>query len=129
MSLTQAKIAIVFISAGALAIGLAGSYDTITIALIINTVGVVTDLRILAFASTLLERPYAGSVLMLIASFESFGTLVGVGALYPLYQWSLRDGLPFLAGGLPYFTCGMLYAACYAQLRGTQAGNRMNHGS
>ncbi|EWZ79263.1 hypothetical protein QL093DRAFT_2570317 [Fusarium oxysporum] len=110
INLAQAKVAILFISVGALAIGLPGSYDSITIALIINTVGVVTDLSILAFASTLLEGHDAGSTLMLIASIESFGTLVGVGALYPLYQWSLQDGLPFLAGGIPYYTCGTLYA-------------------
>ncbi|KAJ9413562.1 hypothetical protein QL093DRAFT_1106157 [Fusarium oxysporum] len=106
----QAKIAILFISAGALAIGLPGSYNTITTALIINTIGVVTDLSILAFASTLLKRRDAGSLLMLIASIESFGTLAGVGALYPLYQLSLRDSLPFLAGGIPYYICGTLYA-------------------
>ncbi|KNB13847.1 hypothetical protein FOXG_21356 [Fusarium oxysporum f. sp. lycopersici 4287] len=99
INLAQAKVAILFISVGALAIGLPGSYDSITI-----------DLSILAFASTLLEGHDAGSTLMLIASIESFGTLVGVGALYPLYQWSLQDGLPFLAGGIPYYTCGTLYA-------------------
>ncbi|ENH64982.1 hypothetical protein FOC1_g10000518 [Fusarium oxysporum f. sp. cubense race 1] len=110
ISLAQAKIAILFISAGALAIGLPGSYDIITIALIINTIGVVTDLSILAFASTLLKSHDSGSALMFIASIESFGTLVGVGALYPLYQWSLQDGLPFLAGGIPYYTCGVSYS-------------------
>ncbi|KAF5234158.1 hypothetical protein FANTH_12260 [Fusarium anthophilum] len=110
VNLAQAKVGILFISAGALAIGLSGSYNTITIALIVNTVGVVTDLSTLTFASTLLKPDDADSILMLIASGESFGTLVGIGALYPLYHWSIRDGLPFLAGGLPYYTCGMLYA-------------------
>lgn len=47
---------------------------------------------------------------MLIASIESFGTLAGVGALYPLYQLSLRDSLPFLAGGIPYYICGVSYS-------------------
>ncbi|KAG4257591.1 hypothetical protein FPRO03_13853 [Fusarium proliferatum] len=106
----QARIAILFISAGALAIGLPGSYNKIPIALIINTFGVVTDLSILASVSTLLGRLDAGPVLMLIASTESLGKLVGTGALYPLYQLSLRDSLHFLAGGIPYYICGSLYA-------------------
>ncbi|PCD21387.1 hypothetical protein AU210_016352 [Fusarium oxysporum f. sp. radicis-cucumerinum] len=110
VNLAQAKVGILFISAGALAIGLPGSYNTITIALIVNTVGVVTDLNILTFVTTLLKHDDAGPTWMFIGSIQSFGILVGTGALFPLYHWSVRDGVPFLAGGLPYYFCGVRYS-------------------
>ncbi|KAF4450282.1 hypothetical protein F53441_6564 [Fusarium austroafricanum] len=110
INLHQARFSVLFISLGAFAIGLSGSYSTITTALIINTIGVATDLNILTFASTLFKSSDAGSVMMPLASIESVGTLLGIGVLYPLYQWSMKEDLPFLAGGVPYYICGTLYA-------------------
>ncbi|SCO54235.1 uncharacterized protein FFNC_15412 [Fusarium fujikuroi] len=72
VNLALAKISILFISSGALAIGLSWSYYTITIALIVNTVGVVTDLNILTFVSTQLKHDDASPEWMFISSTESF---------------------------------------------------------
>jgi hypothetical protein len=45
--------------------------------------------------------------MMTLASIESAGTLLGIGVLYPIYQWSINEDLPFLAGGVPYYICGV----------------------
>jgi hypothetical protein len=45
--------------------------------------------------------------MMTLASIESLGTLLGIGVLYPIYQWSMNEDLPFLAGGVPYYICGV----------------------
>ncbi|KAF5266402.1 hypothetical protein FOXYS1_2753 [Fusarium oxysporum] len=110
MNLRVARISVLFISAGAFMIGLSGSLRAITIALVINTLGVATDLSLLAFASCNFSSSDAGTVIMTLASIESAGTLLGIGVLYPIYQWSINEDLPFLAGGVPYYICGSLYA-------------------
>ncbi|KAI3584601.1 hypothetical protein IWW34DRAFT_685027 [Fusarium oxysporum f. sp. albedinis] len=110
MNLRVARISVLFISVGAFMIGLSGSLRAITIALVINTFGVATDLSLLAFASCNFSSSDAGTVIMTLASIESSGTLLGIGVLYPIYQWSINEDLPFLAGGVPYYICGSLYA-------------------
>lgn len=45
--------------------------------------------------------------MMTLASIESAGTLLGIGVLYPIYQWSIKEDLPFLVGGVPYYICGV----------------------
>jgi hypothetical protein len=45
--------------------------------------------------------------MMTLASIESAGTLLGIGVLYPIYQWSINEGIPFLVGGVPYYICGV----------------------
>ncbi|KAF4445051.1 hypothetical protein FACUT_253 [Fusarium acutatum] len=110
INLHAARISVLFISIGAFMIGLSGSLHSITAALVINTLGVATDLSLLAFASCNFSSPDAGTVMMTLASIESAGTLLGIGVLYPIYQWSIREDLPFLVGGVPYYICGSLYA-------------------
>ncbi|KAL9568555.1 hypothetical protein ACKAV7_007357 [Fusarium commune] len=106
ISLRVARISVLFISTGAFMIGLSGSLRSITTALVINTLGVATDLSLLAFASCNFSSSDAGTVMMTLASIESAGTLLGIGILYPIYQWSINEDLPFLAGGVPYYICG-----------------------
>ncbi|KAF5546224.1 ent-kaurene oxidase [Fusarium napiforme] len=110
INLHAARIGVLFISIGAFMIGLSGSLRSITAALVINTLGVATDLSLLAFASCGFSSSDAGTVMMTLASIESAGTLLGIGVLYPIYQWSINEGLPFLVGGVPYYICGSLYA-------------------
>ncbi|KAF5635034.1 hypothetical protein F52700_5582 [Fusarium sp. NRRL 52700] len=110
INLHAARISIFFISIGAFMIGLSGSLRSITAALVINTLGVATDLSLLAFASSRFSNSDAGTVMMTLASIESAGTLLGIGVLYPIYQWSINKDLPFLVGGVPYYICGSLYA-------------------
>lgn len=64
-----------------------------------------TDLSLLGFASGLPLEDIAGRCFTLIASLESFGTLLGIGVLYPIYQLYLDDGTA--AGGTPYYVCGV----------------------
>ena len=75
-------------------------------ALVINTLGVATDLSILAFAANFIPQDVSGRTIMLISSLESAGTLLGIGILYPIYQWSLQD-VSFFAGGVPYYICAV----------------------
>lgn len=70
-----------------------------------NTLGIATDLSLLAFAADSIPEDAAGRTFMLIASLESFGYLVGVGVLYPIYQWSLEKGS--WAGGTAYYICAV----------------------
>ncbi|KAF5236318.1 hypothetical protein FANTH_11270 [Fusarium anthophilum] len=110
INLHAARISVLFISIGAFMIGLSGSLRSITAALVTNTLGVATDLSLLAFASCSFSSSDAGTVMMTLASIESAGTLLGIGVLYPIYQWSINEDLPFLVGGVPYYICGSLYA-------------------
>ncbi|TVY66871.1 MFS efflux pump atnC [Fusarium oxysporum f. sp. cubense] len=110
INLRVARISVLFISTGAFMIGLSGSLRSITTALVINTFGVAIDLSLLALASCSFSSSDAGTVMMTLASIESAGTLLGIGVLYPIYQWSINEDLPFLAGGVPYYICGSLYA-------------------
>ncbi|KAF5724463.1 hypothetical protein FMUND_760 [Fusarium mundagurra] len=110
INLHAARISVLFISIGAFMIGLSGSLRSITAALVINTLGVATDLSLLAFASCGFSSSDARTVMMTLASIESAGTLLGIGILYPIYQWSINEDLPFLVGGIPYYICGSLYA-------------------
>ncbi|KAK7588876.1 hypothetical protein V3481_007889 [Fusarium oxysporum f. sp. vasinfectum] len=110
INLRVARISVLFISTGAFMIGLSGSLRSITTALVINTFGVAIDLSLLALASCSFSSSDAGTVMMTLASIESAGTLLGIGVLYPIYQWSINEDLPFLAGGVPYYICGSIYA-------------------
>ncbi|KAG4263285.1 hypothetical protein FPRO03_09592 [Fusarium proliferatum] len=110
INLHAARISVLFISIGAFMIGLSGSLRSITAALVINTLGVATDISLLAFGSCGFSSSDAGTVMMTLASIESAGTLLGIGVLYPIYQWSIKEDLPFLVGGVPYYICGSLYA-------------------
>ncbi|KAI1057467.1 hypothetical protein LB505_008981 [Fusarium chuoi] len=110
INLHATRISVLFISIGAFMIGLSGSLRSITAALVINTLGVATDLSLLAFGSCGFSSSDAGTVMMTLASIESAGTLLGIGVLYPIYQWSIEEYLPFLVGGAPYYICGSLYA-------------------
>ncbi|TXC01897.1 hypothetical protein FocTR4_00008987 [Fusarium oxysporum f. sp. cubense] len=101
INLRVARISVLFISTGAFMIGLSGSLRSITTAI---------DLSLIALASCSFSSSDAGTVMMTLASIESAGTLLGIGVLYPIYQWSINEGLPFLAGGVPYYICGSLYA-------------------
>lgn len=71
----------------------------------INTLGVATDLALLAFAADSVTGDTASCFFMAIASLESGGTLVGIVVLYPLYQISLDDKTLF--GGIPYYICAV----------------------
>ena len=75
------------------------------IALIINTLGVATDLSLLVFLASQSTNDTDGLVLLLVASFESAGILVGIGTLYPVYQWSISQRS--LEGGAPYYICAV----------------------
>jgi hypothetical protein len=44
---------------------------------------------------------------MLIASLDYLGTLLGVGILYPVYQWSMRKE-SWTAGSM-YYICAVSY--------------------
>ena len=65
------------------------------VALVINTLGVATDLSILAFSTTFVSEDVAGRILMLISSCESSGTLFGVGVLYPITSGVCKPIYPF----------------------------------
>lgn len=78
------------------------------LALIINTLGVATDLNLLAFLANFVPDKTSGQVIMLIASLESAGTIAGVGILYPIYQWSMNQ--ESLAGGTPYYICAVSFS-------------------
>ncbi|KAK2591805.1 hypothetical protein QQS21_010506 [Conoideocrella luteorostrata] len=110
VTLYAARISIILMGLGAFLIGTSGSLASITTALVINTLGVATDLSVLAFSADFFSEGTAGRILMLIASCESAGTLVGIGFLYPIYQYSLDNSLLFLAGGVPYYICAAIYA-------------------
>lgn len=45
--------------------------------------------------------------MMLIASIENAGSLLGIGALYPVYERSIKEDLQFLSGGRPYYMSGV----------------------
>lgn len=77
-------------------------------ALIVNTLGVATDLSLIGlidFASVFPVDEIAGRCFTFLASLESLGTLVGIGVLYPIYQFYLDDSTA--AGGIPYYVCGV----------------------
>ncbi|KAK4444756.1 hypothetical protein QBC34DRAFT_498086 [Podospora aff. communis PSN243] len=108
LPLYAARAGIITMGLVALLIGASDSLGGIIAALIINTLGVATDLSLLAFASNSIPEDAAGRILMLLSSVESSGTLLGVGFPYPIYQWSMREGTSFVAGGLPYYICAVL---------------------
>ena len=73
--------------------------------LVVNTLGVGTDLSLLAFVADIIPKQYTGRTFLHIATFESLGSLVGVGILYPSYQWGLLKGS--WDGGTPYYVCAV----------------------
>ncbi|KAK5626745.1 hypothetical protein RRF57_002460 [Xylaria bambusicola] len=105
LNLYIAKISIVLLSFGAILIGVARTRPVLVSGLIINTLGVATDLALLSFAADAVPDSIAGFFYMMIASIESAGTLIGIGILYPLYQMFLDDNTPL--GGIPYYVCGV----------------------
>ncbi|KAI1754227.1 hypothetical protein F4782DRAFT_493683 [Xylaria castorea] len=107
VNLYAAKISAVFLTTGALLIGLAQSKPVLVSGLVINTLGVATDLALLAFAADVVTDDLSSCFFMTIASLESAGTLVGILLLYPLYQLGLHDDTLF--GGIPYYICAGLF--------------------
>ncbi|KAI0481809.1 hypothetical protein F4859DRAFT_529560 [Xylaria cf. heliscus] len=107
VNLYAAKIGIILLAAGALLIGLARPKPVLVSGLVINTLGVATDLALLAFAADVVTDDLANCFFMTIASLESTGTLFGIGLLYPLYQLCLHDDT--LLGGIPYYVCAGLF--------------------
>ncbi|KAI0190546.1 hypothetical protein F4808DRAFT_453858 [Astrocystis sublimbata] len=99
VTLYTAKIGVIFLAIGAILIGLARPRPVLISGLIINTLGVATDLALLAFAVDVVPEDIATSFFMVLATLESAGTLVGIGFLYPLYQLYLYDVA--LVGGIP----------------------------
>jgi hypothetical protein len=99
-ALYTAKTSIIFMGTGALIIGLAESDSALIpglsrlasnqlviisditnrkhVALIINTLGLGTDLALLIFLANLVKDELAGRVIMLTASLESAGSLAGI---------------------------------------------------
>ena len=70
-----------------------------------NTLGIATGMSLLAFAADGNPKSATGRIFMLYASLESPGSLIGIGVLYPIYQWSLTKGS--WAGGTAYYICAM----------------------
>ncbi|KAI1154177.1 hypothetical protein F4825DRAFT_412822 [Nemania diffusa] len=107
ITLYTAKASIVLLAIGALLIGLAQSKPVLVSGLVINTLGVATDLGLLAFAADTVPEAIASCFFMAIASLESAGTLIGIAVLYPLYQLCLYNDT--LVGGIPYYFCAGLF--------------------
>ncbi|KAI1739707.1 hypothetical protein F4680DRAFT_448703 [Xylaria scruposa] len=107
INLYTAKISVILLTTGALLIGLARSKPVLVSGLVINTLGVATDLALLSFAADIVTDDLANCLFMTIASLESAGTLIGILLLYPLYQLGLRDKTLF--GGIPYYLCAGLF--------------------
>ncbi|KAI0521657.1 hypothetical protein F5B22DRAFT_546077 [Xylaria bambusicola] len=105
LNLYIAKISIVLLSLGAILIGVARTRPVLVSGLVINTLGVATDLALLSFAADAVPESIASFFFMTIASIESAGTLIGIAVLYPLYQMFLDDNT--LLGGIPYYVCGV----------------------
>ncbi|KAI0202874.1 hypothetical protein F4808DRAFT_60979 [Astrocystis sublimbata] len=108
INLWIAKFSIIFIAKGALLIGLSLTHPQLFLGLLVNTLGVATDLALLAFAADVVPTDIASCFFLAMAQIESAGTLVGIWALYPLYQLSLDDKT--LLGGAPYYVCAGLFA-------------------
>jgi hypothetical protein len=62
---------------------------------------------LLAFFANFVPPIVSGRLIMLVASSESAGTLLGTAFLFPIYQWSLREDISFFAGGVPYYICAV----------------------
>ncbi|KAI0808811.1 hypothetical protein GGR55DRAFT_185902 [Xylaria sp. FL0064] len=107
MNLFIAKISIFLLALGAVLIGVAQSRPVLMAGLVINTLGVATDLALLAFVADIVPDEISSSYFLAIASIDSAGTLIGISALYPLYQRFLDDNTLF--GGLPYYLCAGLF--------------------
>ncbi|KAI8951733.1 hypothetical protein F4801DRAFT_544156 [Xylaria longipes] len=107
INLMTAEVGVILLTTGALLIGLAQTKPVLISGLVINTLGVATDLALLAFAADVVTEDLASCFFMTIASLESAGTLVGIGLLYPLYQLGLYDDTLF--GGIPYYICAGLF--------------------
>ncbi|KAI8630198.1 hypothetical protein F5Y19DRAFT_474582 [Xylariaceae sp. FL1651] len=108
LTLAISKGGVVLLATGAFFIGLAQSKPLLILGLIVNTLGVATDLSLLAFAADSITEDIASRFFMFIASLESAGTLIGIGFLYPLYQLCLDDHT--IVGGVPYYACAALFA-------------------
>ncbi|KAI0975630.1 hypothetical protein F4678DRAFT_483879 [Xylaria arbuscula] len=103
------KMSIVLLAVGAVLIGAAQSETVLMSGLVINTLGVATDLALLAFAADVVPDNIASSFFMIIASVESAGTIVGIVLLYPLYQQFIDSDT--LLGGVPYYICASLFTS------------------
>ncbi|KAI0857417.1 hypothetical protein F4860DRAFT_489578 [Xylaria cubensis] len=107
INLYTAKISVILLTTGALLIGLARSKPVLVSGLVINTLGVATDLALLSFTADVVTDDLANCFFLTIASIESVGTLIGIFLLYPLYQLGLDDKTLF--GGIPYYLCAGLF--------------------
>ncbi|KAI1278998.1 hypothetical protein F5Y07DRAFT_360135 [Xylaria sp. FL0933] len=107
INLYIARISIFLLALGAGLIGVAQTNSVLMTGLVINTLGVATDLALLAFVADLVPDDTSSSYFLTIASIESAGTLIGIFALYPLYQLFLDDNT--LLGGIPYYVCAGLF--------------------
>ncbi|KAJ8132250.1 hypothetical protein O1611_g1380 [Lasiodiplodia mahajangana] len=109
VALYTAKSSIILLAIGALLIGMARSEAVLVSGLVINTLGIATDLALIVFAADAVTEEFASCLFMTIASLESAGTIIGIGLLYPLYQLCLNDSTLF--GGMPYYICAGLFTA------------------
>ncbi|KAI0532099.1 hypothetical protein GGR58DRAFT_517978 [Xylaria digitata] len=109
-NLYVAKISIILMAIGAFEIGVARSMPVLMSGLMINTLGVGTDLALLTFAADALPEDIGGYLFMAITLIESVAMLIGIWVLYPVYQFCLDDHTPL--GGTPYYICAGLYTIC-----------------
>lgn len=63
------------------------------------------DLTVLRYVSDSMPRHVAGRSLMGIGSVQCLGTLIGVGVIFPVYQWSISNS-GWIAGS-PYYICAV----------------------
>lgn len=68
--------------------------------------GIATDLSLLAFLASQITNDFAIRIVRLVASLESAGNLVGIGIMYPIYQWSVGYTLLAEWDPLIYLCCG-----------------------
>ncbi|KAJ0127750.1 putative Sel1-like repeat-containing protein C1B3.10c [Fusarium oxysporum f. sp. albedinis] len=114
INLSIGRCSVTLMALGAIMISVSDSSLAITIGLIINTLGVSSNLSLLCFTANRLPSSAVGPVLMSFALSESVGSLVGIVIIYPTYQWSIDEKTPFYAGSLLYVFCGLNYTAIAA---------------
>jgi hypothetical protein len=63
------------------------------------------DLSVISFIVEFVPEGFSGRYIQLLASIESLSALIGIGVLYPVYQWGLdKSGY---AGGTIYYICAV----------------------
>lgn len=132
INLTIARCSVILMALGAFMISISDSPLAITIGscfldflnnlindnegLIINTLGVSSNLSLLCFITNCLPSSAVGPVLMSFALSESVGSLVGIVSIYPTYQWSIDEKTPFYAGSLIYVFCGVSFNVSHTSI-------------